>query len=138
MILVLYNLKVFFRDKFIENVNFTVKEKMKSQSRGLDDADVVKAVGAISVENKLVEYHRLCLGMDSKAKQHAHDMIGAERVKVMSDRIDQADPFSSSREKLSDFIVTPRGSPFYGMDRQQLDRFTKRQWTNYQRNFPDF
>ena len=128
----------FFRDKFIENVNFVVKEKMKSQSRGLDDADVVKAVGAISIENKLVEYHRLCLGMQAKTKQHAHDMIGEERVKVMTERIDQVDPFSTSRQKVLDFIVTPKGSPFSGMDKEQLDRFMKRQWSNYQRNFPSW
>ena len=125
-----------FRDKFIENVNFIVKEKMKSQSRGLNDADVVKAVGAISVETKLVNYHNLCLGMKSKTKQHAHDLIGEERVKVMSDQIEQADPFSSSRRMVFDFTVTPKGSPFHGMDKEQLEKFTKRQWENFKRNFP--
>ena len=45
---------LFFSDKVNENVNFAVKEKMRSQSRGLNDADVVKAVGAISIESKLV------------------------------------------------------------------------------------
>jgi hypothetical protein len=125
----------FLRDKFIENVNLIVKEKMKSQSRGLDDADVVKAVGAISVETKLVEYHRHCLGMPDKTKQHAHDLIGEERINVMKARVEEANPFSKSREKVFDFIVTPKGSPFHGMDREQLDKFTKRQLANFQRNF---
>ena len=97
---------------------------MKSQSRGLEDADVVKAVGAISVETKLVEYHRLSVGMEAKAKQHAHDMIGEDRVKVMMARIEESDPFSSTREKVVDFVVTPKGSPFSGMDKEQLERFT--------------
>ena len=113
-----------------------VKEKMRSQSRGLDDADVVKAVGAVSVENKLVEHHRLCLGMQSKTKQHAHDMIGSDRVQVMRDRVDIMDPFSSTRLKVTDFIVKPKGSPFIGMDLEQFQRFCKRQWKNYLRNFP--
>ena len=127
---------IIFRDKFIENVNFIVKEKMKSQSRGLIDADVVKAVGAISVETKLVDYHNLCLGMKPKTKQHAHDLIGEERVKVLIDQIEKVDPFSNSREMVFDFIVTPKGSPFHGMVKEQLDRFTKRQWENFKRNFP--
>ena len=126
---------MFFRDKFIENVNWKVKEKMKSQSRGLEDADVVKAVGALSVETKLVEYFRNCLGMETKAKQHAHDMIGDDRIKVMKTRIEEANPFSSSREKVFDFTVTPKGSPYHGMSLEQLERFTKRQWVNFQRNF---
>ena len=108
---------------------------MKSQSRGLNDSDVIKAVGAVSVENKLVEYHRLCLGMQVKPKQHAHDMLGLDRVKVMMDRIDVMDPFSSTRKKVTDFVVKTKGSPFHGMDKEQLDRFCKRQWANYQRNF---
>ena len=127
---------IFPRDKFIENVNCMVKEKMKCQSRGLDDTDVVKAVGAISVETKLVEYYRQCLGMQPKSKQHAHDMIGEDRMKVMKERIDETNPFSLTRQKVSDFVVTPRGSPFEGMDREQLERFVKRQWSNFQRNFP--
>ena len=108
---------------------------MKSQSRGLEDADVVKAVGALSVETKLVEYFRNCLGMETKSKQHSHDMIGDDRIKVMKTRIEEANPFSSSREKVFDFTVTPKGSPYHGMNLEQLERFTKRQWTNYQRNF---
>ena len=108
---------------------------MKSQSRGLEDADVVKAVGAISVETKLVGYHRLSVGMDAKTKQHAHDMIGPDRVKVMMARIAESDPFSSTREKVMDFVVTPKGSPFAGMDKEQLERFTKRQLANFRRNF---
>ena len=108
---------------------------MKSQSRGLDDADVVKAVGAISVETKLVEYHRLSTGMGAKVKQHAHDMIGEERVRVMMDRIEESDPFSSTRKKVVDFVVTPKGSPFSGMDEDQLGRFITRQLANYKRNF---
>ena len=114
-----------------------VKEKMKSQSRGLEDSDVVKAVGAITVETKLVEHHRHCLGMDSKTKQHAHDLLGEDRVKVMRSRISESDPFSSSRQKVTNFTVTPKGSPFKGMDAEQLKRFTDRQWANFQRNFCD-
>ena len=127
---------VYFSDKFIENVNHIVKEKMKSQSRGLDDVDVVKAVGAISVETNLVQYHKLSIGMQAKAKQHAHDMIGEDRVQVMMERIEESDPFSSTRKKVLDFVVTPKGSPFSGMDQEQLTRFTKRQLANYRRNFP--
>ena len=114
-----------------------VKEKMKSQSRGLQDSDVVKAVGAITVETKLVEHHRHCLGLGCKTKQHAHDLLGEDRVKVMRSRISEANPFSSSRQKVTDFTVTPKGSPFHGMDEDQLERFTKRQWANFQRNFHD-
>ena len=114
---------------------FAVKEKMKSQSRGLVDADIVKAVGALSVEAKLVEHHRLCVGMEPKSKQHAHDMLGCERISVMTERIGQADPFCKSREKQTDFIVKPKGSPFKGMDQEQLMKFTKRQLLNYKRNF---
>ena len=108
---------------------------MKSQSRGLEDVDVVKAVGALSVETKLVGYHRLSLGMDAKTKQHAHDMIGPDRVQVMMARIAESDPFSSTRKKVMDFVVTPKGSPFAGMDKEQLERFTKRQLANFRRNF---
>ena len=128
--------KVFFSDKVNEHVNFAVKEKMRSQSQGLNDADVVKAVGAISVESKLVEYHKLALGMPAKTKQHAHDLIGVNRVQVMMDRIEKMDPFSKSRKKVNDFVVKPKGSPFSGMDKKELDRFCKRQWKNYKRNFP--
>ena len=109
---------------------------MKNQSRGLNDADVVKAVGAISVETKLVEYHRLAVGMDDKKKQHAHNMIGDDRINVMMERIEQADPFSRKRQKVKDFVLCPKSSPFSGMDTDQLTRFTKRQLTNYKRNFP--
>ena len=120
----------------MEHVIFAVKEKMKCQSRGLVDSDIVKAVGSLSVESKLVEHHRLCVGMTPKTKQHAHDMIGRERVTVMMERISHADPFSSSRKKISDFVVKPNGSPFHGMDMDQLNRFGKRQRVNYQRSFP--
>ena len=119
-------------------MNFLVKEKMKSQSRGLVDVDVVKAVGAISMETKLTSYHRLSVGMESKSKQHAHDLIGPERVQVMMSRIEESDPFSSSRAKVTDFVVTPTGSPFAGMDKEQLKKFTKRQHANYRRNFTRF
>ena len=78
---------LFFSDKVNKNVNFAVKEKMRSQSRGLNDADVVKAVGAISIESKLVEYHKLALGMPAKSKQHAHDLLGVNRVEVMMDEL---------------------------------------------------
>ena len=125
----------FLRDKLNEHVNYAVKEKMRSQSRGLHDADVVKAVGAISVESKLVEYHKLCLGMPAKSKQHAHELIGGNRMEVMMDRIDKMDPFSKSRLKVNDFVVKPKGSPFCGMDKKELDRFCERQWKNYKRNF---
>jgi hypothetical protein len=119
----------------MENVIFSVKEKMKNQSRSMVDADVVKAVGALSVETKLQDYHRLCFGMNPKTKQHAHDLIGSDRVKIMMERVSKADPFSKLREKVLDFTVKPKGSPFSGMDLEQFERFTKRQWTNYQRNF---
>jgi hypothetical protein len=62
-------------------------------------------------------------------------MIGDDRLKVMKTRIEEANPFSSFREKVFDFIVTPKGSPYHGMDLEQLNRFTKRQWANFQRNF---
>ena len=113
----------------MENVIFSVKEKMKNQSRSMLDADVVKAVGALSVETKLQDYHRLCIGMNPKTKQHAHDLIGSDRVNIMMERV------SKLRKKVLEFTVKPKGSPFSGMDLEQFERFTKRQWTNYQRNF---
>lgn len=119
----------------MENVIFSVKEKMKNQSRSMLDADVVKAVGALSVETKLQDYHRLCIGMNPKTKQHAHDLMGSDRVNIMMERVSKADPFSKLRKKVLDFTVKPKGSPFSGMDLEQFERFTKRQWTNYQRNF---
>ena len=119
----------------MENVIFSVKEKMKNQSRSMLDADVVKAVGALSVETKLQDYHRLCIGMNPKTKQHAHDLIGSDRVNIMMERVSKADPFSKLRKKVLDFTVKQKGSPFSGMDLEQFERFTKRQWTNYQRNF---
>ena len=109
---------------------------MNSQCRGLNDNSVQKSVGAVSAETQLYDYHTMSQGLPGKYKQHAHDLVGPERTSVMRDRIDEVDIFSLLREPIKDYKVKSKGSPFSGMDIVELERFTKNQEQNFQRNVP--
>ena len=95
---------------------------------------VDKTVTSLSVINSITNHDLESMLSNSYSSSSSYDYIGEEKRKIMAEEIARINPFCKDRTPISLFDRS-KGSPFSGMTDDKLDRFLKRNCTNFKRKF---
>ena len=124
------------RDKVIEIIVRSVKDKLKSTHSDMKDDVIDKLIASMSTVNKIVDHDLKSMGFDNIGMQSSYDYVGDDSRIFMSETISSLDPFSLVRNKVSMLDKSKGLSPFSGMTKERLSKFVKLCKNNYLRNHP--
>ena len=125
-----------FRDKVIEIYVRAVKTKLRNLHTSMRDQVLDKAIASLSTISKIVDHDLQAMCAGNLNLQSSYDFIGDDARGYMKEKVDQLDPFSSTRKKVNLLDKSPGLSPFTGMTKERLDQFAKRSKKNFKRNYP--
>ena len=93
-----------------------------------------KAVSSLSVVNSITSHDLQSMLCTSYSSSTSYDYIGEEKRKMIAEEVSRVNPFSRNREQIT-FYDKSSGSPFSGMTCEKIDKFLKRNCTNFKRRF---
>ena len=125
-----------FRDKVIEIVVRSVKTKLRNLHINLNDQILDKSISSLSTISKIVNHDLRSMCAGNLDLQASYDHIGTEAKAFMKEKIQELDPFSSTRSPISLYDKSKGLSPFTGMTLERANQFTKRNRKNFTRNHP--
>ena len=120
-----------FRDKFEEHCIRTVKDCLRNTHGGLDDIKMEKEIGGLSVMAGIQEHSRRSVLRGKQGKEHSKDYVGDTVREMLEENVSKYDPFNRSRMVQHSYVDKSRGSPFHGLTEADLERFIKRNKTEY-------
>ena len=82
--------------------------------------------------NRITSHDTDSMLSSSLSSTTSYDYMGEERKSLMSEKIREVNPFSTTRDKVS-FYEKSMGTPFAGMTMDKMKSFLTRNKTNYRR-----
>ena len=120
-----------FRDKHMEHCVRSVKGCLRGKHGGIDDIQLQKEVGGLSVMTEIVEHNRRSVMRSRLGKEHAKDMVGDVVRDQLEENVAKYDPFNRDRETKHVFYDKSKGGPFVGLTEANLDKFLKNKKKEY-------
>jgi hypothetical protein len=124
------------RDKVIEIIVRSVKDKLKNLHSSMKDEVIDKLIASLSTVNKIMNHDLKSMGCEGFGIQASYDYIGDDARIFMKETVAAMDPFSLEREKVVLLDKSKGLSPFSGMTIDRLSKFVKLGKNNYLRNHP--
>ena len=114
-----------FRDKHMEHCVRAVKGCLRGKHGGIDDIQLEKEVGGLSVLTEIGQHNRRSVMRSKLGKEHANDMVGDEVRDQLEENVTKYDPFNRARTTQHVFYDKSKGGPFVGLTEANLDKFLK-------------
>ena len=90
-------------------------------------------MSCLSIVNKVASHDKESMLQPSLDGHSCHDYIGDERRSIIATKIEAANPFSTHRKKV-EFYDKSKGSPFFGLSEENVERFVDRNKKLYCKN----
>ena len=120
-----------FRDRHMEHCVRAVKGCLRGKHGGIDDIQLQKEVGGLSVLTEIVEHNRRSVLRSKLGKEHSKDMVGDSVRDQLEENVAKYDPFNRERVFQHVFYDKSKGGPFVGLTEENLDKFLKNKKKEY-------
>ena len=74
---------------------------------------------------------------ETSARHKSGDLVGKERFELLSELVSEVDPFSTSRETVTDFSTKSSGSPFASLKVSEVIRFFSSVKMDFMLHYPE-
>ena len=126
-----------FRDKYNEVMVRLVKDAIRRQHSALGDLQIQTVIQSLSAMTALHDHNLKSRLYETTSRHKSGDLVGKQRFELLSELVSEVDPFSTSRETVTDFDNKSSGSPFASLKTSDVIRFFSSVKMDFMLHYPE-